>query len=209
MNGTDDDNNIAILTPEEHFLAHQLLVKIYPDNKNLIYAVLMLCQSTQGVVRNNKLYGWHKKRLSEVRKGVPKTEEHKQKLSIANKNQIVSPETRAKMSLARIGNKNGCGNRGVKKTTRTKEHKKNLGNALKKPKSENGRRNISEARKKHSISLIICQKEYYNTIFRLLDENKSRKEIRDVTGIRERTYYAIKKDRQNIEAILKENLDAQ
>ena len=30
MNGTDDKENIVELTPEEHFVAHQLLVKILP-----------------------------------------------------------------------------------------------------------------------------------------------------------------------------------
>lgn len=209
LGGTNCKSNLVKLTPEEHYLVHQLLVKIYPGNKKLVYAVAMMCHSNDRMIRGNKLYGWIRRALSETRRNVPKTEEHKKKLSLANKGQAVSAETRAKMSLARIGNKNGCGNKGVRKTPRTDEHKKNLGTALKKPKSENGRRNISEARKKHSINLIICQKEYYNTIFRLLDEGKSRKEIREATGIRERTYYTIKKDRQTIETIIREYSDAQ
>lgn len=38
MGGVNEPHNIAILTPEEHFIAHQLLVKIYPHNKELIFA---------------------------------------------------------------------------------------------------------------------------------------------------------------------------
>lgn len=38
LGGKDEVDNIAILTPEEHFLAHQLLVKIYPKSSPLIKA---------------------------------------------------------------------------------------------------------------------------------------------------------------------------
>lgn len=64
LGGLDDRENIAILTPEEHFVAHQLLVKIYPNNRDLIYACqLMTChQSTNRV--NNKLFGWLRKQMA-------------------------------------------------------------------------------------------------------------------------------------------------
>lgn len=66
MDGGDNKENIAILTPEEHFLAHQLLVKIYPDNPGLVYALARL-SAGKSQIRNNKLYGWIKRRLAEVR----------------------------------------------------------------------------------------------------------------------------------------------
>ena len=84
MGGSDDTANLVNLTPEEHYLAHQLLVKIYPGNTKLVYAAMLMCQSKSGVVRNNKLYGWLRRKVSLARKGVPKTEEHKQKLRNAN-----------------------------------------------------------------------------------------------------------------------------
>lgn len=34
MGGSDEPENIANLAPEEHFVAHQLLVKIYPEINN-------------------------------------------------------------------------------------------------------------------------------------------------------------------------------
>lgn len=58
--------NLVLLTPEEHFLAHQLLVKIYPNNHSLIKAVNMMCVSGNGCIRNNKQFGWIRKKLSEV-----------------------------------------------------------------------------------------------------------------------------------------------
>ena len=69
MLGTDNKDNLVELTPEEHYLAHQLLVKIYPANHKLVYAVTMMCVSSKshnGKRLNNKLYGWIKRRLSRV-----------------------------------------------------------------------------------------------------------------------------------------------
>ncbi len=42
MGGTNDKSNLAELTPEEHYVAHQLLVKIYPKSKELIYSAIMM-----------------------------------------------------------------------------------------------------------------------------------------------------------------------
>ena len=38
MGGNDSKENLVILTAEEHYVAHQLLVKIYPNQKGLKYA---------------------------------------------------------------------------------------------------------------------------------------------------------------------------
>lgn len=76
MGGFDDPPNLVKLTPEEHYLAHLLLVKIHPGVKGLIYAVKMM--SGQG---NNKSYGWIRRRISET--GFSK--EHRENLSKAQK----------------------------------------------------------------------------------------------------------------------------
>jgi hypothetical protein len=39
MGGNNDKDNIVDLTAREHFVAHMLLCKIYPDNKSLVYAL--------------------------------------------------------------------------------------------------------------------------------------------------------------------------
>lgn len=61
MGGSNDDNNIAILTLEEHFICHQLLVKMHPNNKKLIYALNMMCKGSRR--KSNKRYGWIKRKL--------------------------------------------------------------------------------------------------------------------------------------------------
>ena len=40
--GTDKPNNLVELTLKEHFLCHKLLIKIYPNDKRLIYALWMM-----------------------------------------------------------------------------------------------------------------------------------------------------------------------
>ncbi len=58
MGGSDEVSNLVDLTPEEHFVAHQLLAKMYPDNSSLRYAANML-----GNI-NNKKYGWIRRAVS-------------------------------------------------------------------------------------------------------------------------------------------------
>ncbi len=48
MNGTDDNTNLILLTAREHFVAHWLLVKIYPDNFKLIYALNSFALTNSG-----------------------------------------------------------------------------------------------------------------------------------------------------------------
>ena len=70
IGGTNNKDNIVKLTAREHYIAHQLLVKLYPSNKNLIYAVRAMTISNAGQVRNNKEYSWlrikHAKAMSEL-----------------------------------------------------------------------------------------------------------------------------------------------
>jgi len=67
LGGSNAVDNLVNLTPEEHYLAHQLLVKIHPNNKKLLHAAMMMTESSYQN-RNNKLYGWLRKRYSKQRK---------------------------------------------------------------------------------------------------------------------------------------------
>lgn len=113
LNGSDDIENIAILTPEEHFVAHQLLVKIYPKNRKLILAAVMMTTHNSEKRINNKRFGWLKQRFSEAmsgdnnpsrrnpllqqeagkkRVGQKRTEETKVKMSASQKGKVLSAE---------------------------------------------------------------------------------------------------------------------
>lgn len=60
LGGSDDISNLVRLTPEEHYLCHQLLVKIYPHNAKLVYAALIMTSSRP----SNKLYGWIRRKVA-------------------------------------------------------------------------------------------------------------------------------------------------
>lgn len=59
MGGSNDPDNLVDLTPEEHYVAHQLLVKIYPTHPGLSFAATTMTQNSKNHKRhNNKLFGW-------------------------------------------------------------------------------------------------------------------------------------------------------
>jgi hypothetical protein len=63
VGGSDDDINLVDLTPEEHYLAHQLLIKIHPNNYALVKAAAMMIPKRP----SNKLYGWLRRRFSKAK----------------------------------------------------------------------------------------------------------------------------------------------
>lgn len=70
VGGDDSLTNLAELTPEEHYFAHQLLVKIYPGNNSILHAAVMMTVGN-GLNRGlskNKLYGWLRRKLSQSAK---------------------------------------------------------------------------------------------------------------------------------------------
>lgn len=114
MGGPDEESNLVKLTPEEHYLAHQLLVKMFPDNRKLVFAANMMCKNKYGGRVNNKMYGWlrkkHSKCISQLHKGKPKSEETKSKISknrsgkrAYNKGVSMSSEQKEKISKSKKG----------------------------------------------------------------------------------------------------------
>lgn len=85
MGGGDVEQNIAVLTAEEHFIAHKLLFKIHPTVKGLALALLLFTGNRWRDV-NNKIVGATRRKAKEAMKG-----------------RVVSDETRRKISVARTG----------------------------------------------------------------------------------------------------------
>lgn len=66
IGGSDDSDNLVKLTPEEHYVAHQLLHKMYPDNYGLLMAVsLMTVHTTEGRA-SNKTFGWIRRKTAQA-----------------------------------------------------------------------------------------------------------------------------------------------
>ncbi|MDQ0022914.1 hypothetical protein J2X90_000700 [Variovorax paradoxus] len=109
IGGGDEAENIVALTPEEHFVAHQLLVKIYPNEAGLVFAAFAMTRGRPG----NKWFGWLRRkfslRMSDVWRGKkrpPFTAEHRGKISAVQLGRVRGPhsiEHRAKMSEAHRG----------------------------------------------------------------------------------------------------------
>ena len=65
MGGVNDKDNLVQLTAREHFIAHLLLLKIYPKSYGLIKAVQMMCMASGNQERSmNRMYGWLKEKIS-------------------------------------------------------------------------------------------------------------------------------------------------
>jgi len=104
LGGSDCLENLVALTPEEHFVAHQLLVKIYPENSKLVYAAVMMTSSSKFTVRRNKTYGWLRRLVSEHKRqsqiGVKHSEKSRRARSEKLKGKPLSDETKLKLKLA-------------------------------------------------------------------------------------------------------------
>lgn len=102
MGGDNDPYNIVLLTPEEHFVAHQLLIKINPDVKELVFAFRLMSKRSP----NNKVYGWLKHRmrsaLSEKAKGRQASGETRRRISAAVRSQM-TPQRRAQIAMTNTG----------------------------------------------------------------------------------------------------------
>ena len=74
LGGSNNKENMVSLTAREHYVAHQLLVKMNPDHYGLIKAAnMMICKSANQERSKNRLYEWlrikHSKIMSEAQTG--------------------------------------------------------------------------------------------------------------------------------------------
>ncbi len=91
LGGSDDPSNIAVLTAREHYIAHQILVKLYPGNVGLIFGARLMTVNVNNSGRvNNRLYEWLKVKAAEASSQV-------------NKGRIHSQATKEKLSSIRKG----------------------------------------------------------------------------------------------------------
>lgn len=128
LGGGDEPGNIARLTPEEHHVAHQLLLKLHPGDEKLVFAAWAMSRGRPG----NKRYGWlrrkyaekigdywrgrkrrefsdeHKAKISQGQTGRKRGEHselHKARLSAAHKGKVLTDEHKQKLSAAKLGKK--------------------------------------------------------------------------------------------------------
>lgn len=122
MSGGNERENIVELTGEEHYVAHQLLVKMYPAVRGLAIAAVRMARQCTG----NKAYGWLKRRRAKLislammghrrNVGFKHTAESRARMSAAHKGKRGSfsgnrhsPATLAKIGASSRGRKNRLG----------------------------------------------------------------------------------------------------
>lgn len=69
LGGTNEKDNLILLTGREHFLAHYLLCKIYPNNKKLLFAFAGMKRISKEQKRyiNSRLYEKYKLKAVEAK----------------------------------------------------------------------------------------------------------------------------------------------
>lgn len=172
LGGDNSPNNLVELTAEEHFVVHQLLVKMHPGNSDLVYGLHMMCTGNTEQIRNNKRFAWIRKCHSAAKTGIPLSEETKAKIGNANRGRESkykgiprSGEVKAKVSAATLGKKKlkpvskesrermADNLRGRKKPPRSPEHAKKISDANKgKIQSEESNKKRSESMKAYRAS---------------------------------------------------------
>lgn len=96
MGGTNAKDNLVGLTAEEHYVAHQLLVKMHPGVRGLATAAVRMAKQCTG----NKAYGWLRRLHAAALRGRKIHPEAIAKIAAKNVGRPVSEDTRAKISAA-------------------------------------------------------------------------------------------------------------
>jgi hypothetical protein len=108
LGGKNSSDNIAILTLREHFIAHLLLVEIYPKSKQMRHALWLMCHANPNIryIRHkpsSRTFERVKSEYIKSLKNIPFSEETKKKMSEAHLGEIKSPEAVAKSAFNRKG----------------------------------------------------------------------------------------------------------
>jgi hypothetical protein len=98
MGGDNSKSNVVHLSAKEHFIAHKLLVRIYPHTKGVWYALIAMGRIVEF---KSRIFESERQKAYAMRKGTKYSEESKKKMSLAKLGKASnSPETQFKAGLA-------------------------------------------------------------------------------------------------------------
>lgn len=103
LGGGDEATNIVDLTAEEHFVAHELLVKMYPGIPALTWTLVRMSagpSSPSAPKWKNKLYGWRKRAFLVANSQRMKERWEDPGYRAIQENRKDTPETCAKRSIS-------------------------------------------------------------------------------------------------------------
>lgn len=142
MGGPDTKSNLVQLTPEEHYVAHLLLVKIYPGNQGLAFAAhMMTVGSNRQNRKGNKVYGWLRRKLSgkkSAESNLKRSESQRRAMDCRRGKtfeEIYGPERAAQIKEKRRGYTASAETRikmseSLKGVAKSMEHRKKISHAL-------------------------------------------------------------------------------
>lgn len=135
LGGEDEDDNLVLLTPEEHYKCHELLPQFTEgsERSKMLHAWWRMSCCTKGIKIDAKLYGELKRsytdtiskerrganhhsfgkplsqrtkdRISKAKKGKSLTKEHREQLSKVRKGRVNTPDSNKKRSDTMKGRK--------------------------------------------------------------------------------------------------------
>jgi len=158
MGGLDEADNLVQLTAEEHFVAHQLLCKMFPSVISLAFAAQVMTGSPHGNSARvgNKLFGWIKRRSIEARQfQSARVFSAKARANMAAARRKTWEDRRAAGTDLLIGQKTAETRRKNGSYEFTEQHKQNIGASSKgRPSPNKGKVTPDEVRMKQSKSAL-------------------------------------------------------
>ena len=172
--GGGEENNLVDLTAREHYVAHQLLVKMNLGHYGVAYAAMLMTRNGCGMGRvTNRFYGWLKERFAAAKSiesskqmkgnkhllGFKHSEESKKKMSEARKNKPMSEEHKRNViaALKRRGPPKGwkCSEESkerLRKQSTGKKHSEETKAKMRAAKTKEARQKIANAVRSRVIS---------------------------------------------------------
>lgn len=140
MGGSKESQNMVLLPAREHFIVHQLLLKIYPDIPGLIYAAFRMSQNKR---YSSREYSWLREKYILSMKGKKRHPVICERISSSKKGKSISVAGRKskKGKVVKAFVEANIARRGIKKPALSELL---TGRVL----SDEHRNNISEGRKK-------------------------------------------------------------
>jgi hypothetical protein len=162
LGGDNSKENLTLLTAEEHWVAHLLLVKINPGIPKLVYACQAMSMIGGNTGRtNNKMFGWIRREyattVSKRMGGRTLSEETKEKISKSLKGRLPEHQKYGNISLRpEVAKKISDSKKGIPTGPFTTERKENIRKAkLGKPNSFMQNNNPNKIR----VTCLGCKKE--------------------------------------------------
>jgi NUMOD3 motif len=183
-----DKDNLVIFSAKDHFIAHKLLSEMFEGmtKRKMLYALSALSFRKNGIrILDADDYAITKEASRLAKKGIPLTEEHKQKIrdSFAehnpNKGRIHTVEMREKNRISHLGKsrpedvkqKISKTLSGIPKPLRSDEHKENISKACK------GRVGTMLGKKQPLLSCVVCRKSGGASAIKQHHFDKCKKEV--------------------------------